>query len=60
MELSFPCQEGAMGKPTFQWGELEIVWQKQSDRKNESAKIQRKTTRHKRGNNWSKEGEISL
>ena len=60
MELSFPCQDGTMGNLTCQGGELETIWHKESNRKKESAKIQRKATRHKRGNNWSKEGVVSL
>ena len=60
MELSFPCQEGAMGKPTFQGGEIETVWQKQSNRKKKNAKIQRKEARHKAWNNWVNKDMISF
>ena len=31
--MSLPCEEGAMGNPTCQGGELENIWQNQSDGK---------------------------
>ena len=49
-----------MGKPTCQGGKLETVWQNQSDRKRESAKIYEKSSRIQKRQQLTKEDVVSF